>query len=111
MQNALLNPHHYLQCNCCDGSMQSNLPDISIMHKLYLEFGRWISLVDWFNAFVSVLGHDPTSTEFDECYRTIVSARFVQCVSELFFFGFLKLSSKKKDYALRLTFDSHVVDF
>lgn len=90
--------------------MKSTLPDMSIMFKLYLEFGRWISLIDWFNAFVAVLGHDPTSREFDACYRKVVSARFVQCVSELFFFGFIKLSSKKKDFALRLTFDSHVID-
>lgn len=58
LQNSLVNPHHYLHCGCCDGQVKSSLPDISIMYKLYLEFGRCISVEDWMAAFCSVLGYD-----------------------------------------------------
>jgi origin recognition complex subunit 3 len=107
VQDALMNPYHYLRCMCCDGQMKPTLPDISILYKLYLEFGRWIDLNDWLLAFITVLGIDPDSEEFEK-NKDALRERFFQGVSELCHLGFVKLSSKRKDHALRLTFDAHV---
>ena len=89
--------------------MKPTLPDISVLYKLYLEFGRWIVLSDWFMAFLVVLGHDPGADDTDQ-ERSALAARFLQGLLELATLGFIKLDRKKKDAALRLTFDAYVVD-
>lgn len=75
------------------------------MYKLYLEFGRWINVNDWFLAFLTVLGYELDTDSFEKA-RPLVRARFLEAVCELHFLGFVKLATKKKDHVLRLTFDS-----
>lgn len=59
IHNALTNPHHYLQCKCCE--VQENeqiiptLPDLAIAYKLHLECNKNINLYDWLQAFAMVI--------------------------------------------------------
>lgn len=104
IQDTFMNPQHYLKCTC-DGQMSPSLPDICILYKLYLEFGRWINLNDWMGATMNVLGIDPDSDRFEN-EKESLRERFFQGISELCHLGFIKLSSKKREYALRLIFDT-----
>jgi origin recognition complex subunit 3 len=89
--------------------MGASLPDISILYKIYLEFGRCINLQDWFLAFISVLGYDMSSEAFEKD-QALLTLCFFQCVSELHFLGFIKLSGKKANTAIRLVFDTYMVN-
>jgi origin recognition complex subunit 3 len=60
IHNALSNPHHYLQCNCCEQLKDNELilptmPDICIAYKLHLECNKFINLFDWLQAFSMVV--------------------------------------------------------
>nr|XP_053649620.1 origin recognition complex subunit 3-like [Cherax quadricarinatus] len=106
LTTALSNPHHYLQCECCQledlSSVVPTLPDVSVAYKLHLECGRLINLYDWLQAFISVTEpEEDTSSK-----RTIdqkLQARFAQAVSELQFLGFVKPTRRKTDHVARLT--------
>ncbi|CAH0556949.1 unnamed protein product [Brassicogethes aeneus] len=107
IHSALNNPHHYLQCNCCDfpeTAIRSCMPDISIAYKLHLECGKLINLYDWLQAFVSII--DPYDDDEDDAKRIIhpeLQARFTQAVQELEFLGFIKSSKRKADHVTRTT--------
>lgn len=59
IHNALSNPHHYLQCKCCElrdnEQILPTLPDIAIAYKLHLECNKFINLYDWLQAFSMVI--------------------------------------------------------
>ncbi|PIK61241.1 putative origin recognition complex subunit 3 [Apostichopus japonicus] len=58
IQTALTNPYVYLQNEACKieaDSVTGSLPDICIVYKLHLEYGRLINLYDWLQAFVTVV--------------------------------------------------------
>lgn len=71
LHTALNDPHHYLQCSCCEISatddLLSTMPDICIAYKLHLESGRLINLYDWLQAFRYVVepNHDDESEDVD----------------------------------------------
>uniref|UniRef100_A0A8D2PB39 Origin recognition complex subunit 3 n=1 Tax=Zosterops lateralis melanops TaxID=1220523 RepID=A0A8D2PB39_ZOSLA len=109
LHTALNNPHWYLknQALKCDGGGISNkAPDICIVYKLHLECGRLINLVDWLEAFSTVVmaSEEPnadaaSSDQVDD----IIHARFIRAVSELELLGFIKPSKQKTDHVARLT--------
>ncbi|XP_069176347.1 origin recognition complex subunit 3-like [Procambarus clarkii] len=106
LTTALSNPHHYLQCECCQledpSSVVTTLPDVSVVYKLHLECGRLINLYDWLQAYISVA--DPEEdTSSKNAIDQRLQARFVQAVSEMQFLGFVKATSRKTDHVARLT--------
>ncbi|XP_074846999.1 origin recognition complex subunit 3 isoform X2 [Carettochelys insculpta] len=109
LHTALNNPYCYLKNQTLKsniGCISNTAPDICIAYKLHLECGRLINLVDWLEAFSTVVtaveGTDPesvTTGEMDE----IIHARFIRAVSELELLGFIKPSKQKTDHVARLT--------
>ncbi|XP_053829927.1 origin recognition complex subunit 3 isoform X1 [Vidua macroura] len=109
LHTALNKPHWYLknQALKCDGGGISNkAPDICIVYKLHLECGRLINLVDWLEAFSTVVmaAEQPnadaaSSDQVDD----VIHARFIRAVSELELLGFIKPSKQKTDHVARLT--------
>lgn len=67
IHNALVNPVHYLQCNCCtikeNEQILSTMPDICVAYKLHLECNKFINLFDWLQSFSMVIDH---STDYEE---------------------------------------------
>ncbi|XP_009081427.1 PREDICTED: origin recognition complex subunit 3 [Acanthisitta chloris] len=109
LHTALNNPYCYLKnqaLKCDGGSISNKAPDICIVYKLHLECGRLINLVDWLEAFSTVVtaAQEPdaaaaSSGQVDD----IIHARFVRAVSELELLGFIKPSKQKTDHMARLT--------
>ncbi|KAM9196573.1 origin recognition complex subunit 3 isoform 2-T2 [Mergus octosetaceus] len=88
------------------GSISNKAPDICIVYKLHLECGRLINLVDWLEAFSTVVtavegpnADAPSSDQVDD----VIHARFIRAVSELELLGFIKPSKQKTDHVARLT--------
>ncbi|KAJ3220037.1 Origin recognition complex subunit 3 [Clydaea vesicula] len=105
LRNAFLNPTFYLQCECCsdienfETELNKNQNDMVIVYKLFKESGKMINLYDWYISFGTVLddgkiGLDPN----------LVLARFARCITQLQFLGFIKVTNKKVDHVLKLTF-------
>ncbi|KAF5286341.1 hypothetical protein FQR65_LT12635 [Abscondita terminalis] len=65
---ALNDPHCYFECDCCkltsDTNILSTHPDIGILYKLHLEYGKLINLFDWLQSFVSIV--NPQDSDEDE---------------------------------------------
>ncbi|XP_014118787.1 PREDICTED: origin recognition complex subunit 3 isoform X2 [Pseudopodoces humilis] len=109
LHTALNNPHWYLKneaLKCDGGGISNKAPDICIVYKLHLECGRLINLVDWLEAFSTVVtaaeepnGDAASSDQVDD----IIHARFIRAVSELELLGFIKPSKQKTDHVARLT--------
>ncbi|NXG41964.1 ORC3 protein, partial [Psilopogon haemacephalus] len=106
---ALNNPYCYLKnqaLRTAGGSISNKAPDICIVYRLHLECGRLINLVDWLEAFSTVLmateepNADASSSDQDD---DVIHARFIRAVSELEFLGFIKPSKQKTDHVARLT--------
>lgn len=59
VHTALIDPQYYLKCSCCelpnDSTILRSMPDVCIMYKLHLEYGKMINLYDWLQAFLSVV--------------------------------------------------------
>ncbi|NXT55316.1 ORC3 protein, partial [Pluvianellus socialis] len=109
LHTALNNPYWYLknQALKSDGGTISNkAPDICIAYKLHLECGRLINLVDWLEAFSTVVmaveGPNADAASSDQV-DDIIHARFIRAVSELELLGFIKPSKQKTDHVARLT--------
>ncbi|NXD22371.1 ORC3 protein, partial [Spelaeornis formosus] len=106
---ALNTPHWYLKnqaLRCDGGGICNKAPDICIVYKLHLECGRLINLVDWLEAFSTVVtaaeegnADAASSDQVDD----IIHARFIRAVSELELLGFIKPSKQKTDHVARLT--------
>ncbi|XP_063706309.1 origin recognition complex subunit 3 [Culicoides brevitarsis] len=113
IHQALNNPAHYLQCECCelendDTKLLPTMPDVSIVYKLHLECGKMINMFDWLQSFKIVVDEKPIDAdEEDEDDDTTVDpkiqARFTRAVAELQFLGFIKPTKKKTDHVQRLT--------
>ncbi|XP_063168352.1 origin recognition complex subunit 3 [Candoia aspera] len=110
LHTALNNPYFYLKddsLKCDAGSISSTAPDICIAYKLHLECGRLINLVDWLEAFSTVV---TTAGNTDSTVKNqtddIIHARFIRAVSELEFLGFIKPTKQKTDHVARLTWGS-----
>ncbi|XP_049674156.1 origin recognition complex subunit 3 isoform X3 [Accipiter gentilis] len=109
LHTALNNPYCYLKNQALKsggGSISNKAPDICIVYKLHLECGRLINLVDWLEAFSTVVmaaegpnADAPSSDQVDD----IIHARFIRAVSELELLGFIKPSKQKTDHVARLT--------
>ncbi|XP_062428762.1 origin recognition complex subunit 3 isoform X2 [Rhea pennata] len=109
LHTALNNPYCYLKNQALKsdgGSISNKAPDICIVYKLHLECGRLINLVDWLEAFSTVVtavegpnGDAAASDQVDD----IIHARFIRAVSELELLGFIKPSKQKTDHVARLT--------
>ncbi|NXH18952.1 ORC3 protein, partial [Bucco capensis] len=106
---ALNNPYCYLKNKALKsdgGSISNKAPDICLAYRLHLECGRLINLVDWLEAFSTVVmaaerpNADAASSEQDD---DIIHARFIRAVSELELLGFIKPSKQKTDHVARLT--------
>ncbi|XP_035744510.1 origin recognition complex subunit 3 isoform X1 [Egretta garzetta] len=109
LHTALNNPYSYLKNQALKsngGSISNKAPDICIAYKLHLECGRLINLVDWLEAFSTVVnaaeGPDADAASSDQV-DDIVHARFIRAVSELELLGFIKPSKQKTDHVARLT--------
>ena len=67
IHNALVNPHHYLQCKCCtvkeNEQILSTMPDISVAYKLHLECNKFINLFDWLQSFSMVIENNNDEEE------------------------------------------------
>ncbi|XP_061479271.1 origin recognition complex subunit 3 isoform X2 [Rhineura floridana] len=110
LHTALNNPYFYLKNESLKtdaGCISNTAPDICIAYKLHLECGRLINLVDWLEAFSTVVtaAENPNSTVKDEIDDAI-HARFIRAVSELELLGFIKPSKQKTDHVARLTWGS-----
>ncbi|XP_047935769.2 origin recognition complex subunit 3 isoform X2 [Anser cygnoides] len=109
LHTALNNPYSYLKSQALrsdGGSISNKAPDICIVYKLHLECGRLINLVDWLEAFSTVVtavegpnADAPSSDQVDD----VIHARFIRAVSELELLGFIKPSKQKTDHVARLT--------
>ncbi|XP_064364831.1 origin recognition complex subunit 3 isoform X2 [Dromaius novaehollandiae] len=109
LHTALNNPYCYLKNQALKsdgGSISNKAPDICIVYKLHLECGRLINLVDWLEAFSTVVmaveGTNEDAAASDQV-DDIIHARFIQAVSELELLGFIKPSKQKTDHVARLT--------
>uniref|UniRef100_A0A336LPV0 Origin recognition complex subunit 3 n=1 Tax=Culicoides sonorensis TaxID=179676 RepID=A0A336LPV0_CULSO len=110
IHQALNNPAHYLQCDCCEiendeSTLLPTMPDISIVYKLHLECGKMINMFDWLQSFKIVVDEKSVDEE-DEDDTAIdpqIQARFTKAVAELQFLGFIKPTKKKTDHVQRLT--------
>ncbi|NXP56575.1 ORC3 protein, partial [Heliornis fulica] len=112
LHTALNNPYYYLKnqaLKCDGGSISNKAPDICIVYKLHLECGRLINLVDWLEAFSTVVmsaeGPNADAASSDQV-DDVVHARFIRAVSELELLGFIKPSKQKTDHVARLTWGS-----
>ncbi|XP_044277636.1 origin recognition complex subunit 3 [Varanus komodoensis] len=110
LHTALNNPYFYLKNESLKsdaGSISNTAPDICIAYKLHLECGRLINLVDWLEAFSTVVtaAENPNSTVKDQM-DDVTHARFVRAVSELELLGFIKPTKQKTDHVARLTWGS-----
>ncbi|XP_055114320.1 origin recognition complex subunit 3 isoform X5 [Symphalangus syndactylus] len=109
LHTALNNPYYYLKNEALkseEGCIPNIAPDICIAYKLHLECSRLINLVDWSEAFATVVTaaekvdtNSATSEEMNE----IIHARFIRAVSELELLGFIKPTKQKTDHVARLT--------
>ncbi|XP_048209811.1 origin recognition complex subunit 3 isoform X1 [Perognathus longimembris pacificus] len=109
LHTALNNPYYYLKNEALkseEGCIPNIAPDICIAYKLHLECSRLINLVDWSEAFATVVtaadqmdGNATTSEEKNE----IIHARFIRAVSELEHLGFIRPTKQKTDHVARLT--------
>ncbi|XP_004673735.1 PREDICTED: origin recognition complex subunit 3 isoform X2 [Condylura cristata] len=109
LHTALNNPYYYLKNEALkseEGCIPNVAPDICIAYKLHLECSRLINLVDWSEAFATVVtaaeqmdANSLTSEERNE----IIHARFIRAVSELELLGFIKPTKQKTDHVARLT--------
>ncbi|NXF66886.1 ORC3 protein, partial [Ciccaba nigrolineata] len=109
LHTALNNPYRYLknqELKSDEGSISNKAPDICIVYKLHLECGRLINLVDWLEAFSTVVmaaeGLNADAASSDQV-DDIIHARFIRAVSELELLGFIKPSKQKTDHVARLT--------
>lgn len=109
LHTALNNPYYYLKNEALkseEGCIPSVAPDICIAYKLHLECSRLINLVDWSEAFATVVTAaekmDTNSTVSEEMSE-IIHARFIRAVSELELLGFIKPTKQKTDHVARLT--------
>nr|XP_056712124.1 origin recognition complex subunit 3 isoform X2 [Euleptes europaea] len=110
VHTALNDPYFYLKNEALEsdtGCISNTAPDICIAYKLHLECGRLINLVDWLEAFSTVVtaAADQNSTDKDQM-EEIIHARFIRAVSELEFLGFIKPTKQKTDHVARLTWGS-----
>uniref|UniRef100_A0A8C8Z9M4 Origin recognition complex subunit 3 n=1 Tax=Prolemur simus TaxID=1328070 RepID=A0A8C8Z9M4_PROSS len=109
LHTALNNPYYYLKNEALkseEGCIPNTAPDICIAYKLHLECSRLINLVDWSEAFATVVtaaekmdANSVISEEMNE----IIHARFIRAVSELELLGFIKPTKQKTDHVARLT--------
>lgn len=111
IHQALNNPAHYLQCECCeiesdDTKLLPTMPDVSIVYKLHLECGKMINMFDWLQSFKIVVDERVMEDDDEEDDGTVdpkIQARFTRAVAELQFLGFIKPTKKKTDHVQRLT--------
>ncbi|XP_021015650.1 origin recognition complex subunit 3 isoform X2 [Mus caroli] len=109
LHTALNNPYYYLKNEALkseEGCIPNTAPDICIAYKLHLECSRLINLVDWAEAFATVVTAaektDANSTVSEEMSE-VIHARFIRAVSELELLGFIKPTKQKTDHVARLT--------
>ncbi|XP_062980963.1 origin recognition complex subunit 3 [Elgaria multicarinata webbii] len=110
LHTALNNPYFYMKHESLKsdaGSISNTAPDICIAYKLHLECGRLINLVDWLEAFSTVVtaAENPNSLVKDHI-EDVIHARFIRAVSELELLGFIKPTKQKTDHVARLTWGS-----
>ncbi|KAJ3333508.1 hypothetical protein HDU76_007274 [Blyttiomyces sp. JEL0837] len=103
VQTALGVTHHYLNCPCCSKSNDvETWEDISIIYRLYLEFGEMINLHDWLSAFVLVAEKQNT----DITSNSDIRSRFVRAITVMNFLGLIKQTTRKVDHVVRQFFES-----
>uniref|UniRef100_A0A8C3WG40 Origin recognition complex subunit 3 n=1 Tax=Catagonus wagneri TaxID=51154 RepID=A0A8C3WG40_9CETA len=109
LHTALNNPYYYLKNEALrseEGCIPNVAPDICIAYQLHLECSRLINLVDWSEAFATVVTAaekmDASSITSEE-RNEIIHARFIRAVSELELLGFIKPTKQKTDHVARLT--------
>jgi hypothetical protein len=101
---ALSNPcPAYISCRCCradDGNISPTLPDLTICHRLLEEHGSMVNLADWAMQFRQVLSslEQPNVDELDEEWTKLVQARFVRCIEDLQWMGYVRKTKRRLDH-------------
>ncbi|KAK8049584.1 origin recognition complex subunit [Apiospora phragmitis] len=101
VQRALLRPHDYLACSCCNSSkdqIMPTLPATAILYHLYLETGSLINVADLWTAFFGIVSED----EADGLDERTALVMFYRALSEMRVLGFVKPSRKKVDHIAKL---------
>ncbi|KAK7951417.1 uncharacterized protein PG986_007145 [Apiospora aurea] len=101
VQRALLRPHDYLACSCCNSSkdqIMPTLPATAILYHLYLETGSLINVADLWTAFFGIVSED----EADGLDERTALVMFYRAMSEMRALGFVKPSRKKVDHIAKL---------
>jgi len=89
IKQALERPSQYLHCTCIN---VENCLDVALLFKLYAEFGRFINLFDWCQAF----GIYRSQIDKEE-----LQARFTLAVQELHILGLIHLTKRKTDHVVK----------
>ncbi|KAK4880016.1 hypothetical protein RN001_008162 [Aquatica leii] len=111
IHTALNDPHYYFECDCCklpnETAILPTFPDICILYKLHLEYGKLINVYDWLQSFVYIVKPQDTDEEDNEGEERKISlelhARFTQAVADLEYLGFVKSYKRKANHVMRLT--------
>ncbi|XP_054711698.1 origin recognition complex subunit 3-like [Uloborus diversus] len=118
--DALDNPHKYFKCQCCRSDLEDEIrksfPDISVLYKLYKTSGKMINLTDWLEQFKSLKICDGKENmrsprkgqKFSKAKAkndAELNLRFLLAASELQLLGFIKVTKRKTDHVIKLTFN------
>lgn len=111
IEEALSNPHSYLDCECCastDGTLLSTNPPTAILYQLYLETGGLINIFDLWSAFYAVVSgaesnasaEDADDSEEDLKERLALT-QFYRALADLKLLGMVRMSKKKTDHVAK----------
>ena len=120
IHTALSYPVHYLGCECCDIrrelGVSATFEDICVAYQIYSESGKMINLSDWFLSFSAILEQPKTESATSSTRKTskkgVVNdksskeemlSRFLRCILEMQYMGFIKKTNRKVDHVLRMT--------
>lgn len=104
VERALLRPHDYLSCSCCqsrEDEIKPTLPTTAILYHLYRETGSLINVADLWSAFFAIVG-EGNDDALDERTALVL---FYRAISELKIMGFVKQSRKKADHVAKLAWE------
>jgi origin recognition complex subunit 3 len=97
IERALSAPHDYLNCKCCNPSVEglsSTQPATAILYQLYLETGSLINVFDLWSAFLDIV----SGNDGESCDERTALILFYRALADLKSLGMVKQSKKKVDH-------------
>lgn len=97
IERALSAPHDYLNCKCCNPSVEglsSTQPATAILYQLYLETGSLINVFDLWSAFLDIV----SGNDGESCDERTALILFYRALADLKSLGMVKQSKKKADH-------------